>query len=233
MPGEFRCYTAARLSPGTRTRRCISKLWAAGAAAAIVVAAVPPGSGQEARPAPSPPKTVPDAPASGTNSGVLILIRSSLLALAHANATGNYTVLRDLATPSFQAVNTAARLSEIFSNLRAQRLDLAQLAVLEPQLTIPPQRDARGMLRIEGTYPTTPLLTFSLVFEPVDGQWRLFGISLNTGQPAAVSAASPPAAPPVAANPAKPEGSHPAPAATPASAKPGTTQPKKDQPKKE
>jgi len=200
-------------------------LWAAGAAVAIVVAAVPPGSGQETTPAPASPS--PAAPASGNDRGVLILIRSSLLALAHANATGNYTVLRDLATPSFQAVNTAARLSEIFSNLRAQRLDLAQLAVLEPQLTIPPQRDARGMLRIEGTYPTTPLLTFSLVFEPVDGQWRLFGISLNTGQPAAVSAASPPAAPPVAANPAKPEGSHPAPAATPASAKPGTTQPKK------
>jgi len=158
---------------------------------------------------------------------VLILIRSTLLALAHANATGNYTVLRDLGAPSFQAVNTAARLSEIFSNLRAQRLDLSQLAVLEPQLTTPPQLDARGLLRIEGTYLTIPPLTFSLAFESVAGQWRLFGVSLNSGQPAVVLTSPPAAPPPVAANPTKPEGSQPALAATPASSKHSTARPKK------
>jgi hypothetical protein len=100
----------------------------------------------------------------------LILIRSTLLALAHVNATGNYTVLRDLGALSFQAVNSAARLSEIFSNLCAQRLDLSQLAVLEPQLTSPSQLDARGLLHVDGTFPSTmPQLTFSLVFEPVAG----------------------------------------------------------------
>ena len=226
MRGE--CYAAPHLSPGTRTRRWISTLWAAGAAAAIIVAA-PAGSGQETTPAPSSPKPVPAEQASGNDRGVLILIRSTLLALAHANATGNYTVLRDLGAPGFQAVNTAARLSEIFSNLRAQHLDLSYLAVLEPQLTTPPQRDARGFLRIDGTYPSTmPQFAFSLVFEPVDGQWRLFGISLNTGQAAGVSAPPPPTAPaPVAPNPAKPEGSQPTPAATPESSKPGTARPKK------
>jgi hypothetical protein len=43
-------------------------------------------------------------------------------------------VLRHLGAPSLPAVNSAARRFEIFSNLRAQRLDLSQLAVLEPQL---------------------------------------------------------------------------------------------------
>jgi hypothetical protein len=85
-------------------------------------------------------------------------------------------VLRDLGAPSFRAVNSAARLSEIFSNLRAQRLDLSQLAVLEPQLTTPPQLDARGLLRIEGIFPSTRQVTFSLVFKSVAGQWRLFGV---------------------------------------------------------
>src|SRR5215469_3527050 len=41
------------------------------------------------------------AASSGNDRGVLILIRSTLLALAHANATGNYTVLRDLGAPSY------------------------------------------------------------------------------------------------------------------------------------
>ena len=43
---------------------------------------------------------------------MLILVRTTLLALDQANKTGNYTVLRDLAAPGFQ-VDTAARLAEI------------------------------------------------------------------------------------------------------------------------
>ena len=46
---------------------------------------------------------------------VATLIRSSLLALHHANVTGNYTVLRDLSAPSFRSRNTAADLSGSFA----------------------------------------------------------------------------------------------------------------------
>ena len=38
----------------------------------------------------------------------LYLIRSTLLTLNDANRSGNYTVLRDLAAPGFQARNSAA-----------------------------------------------------------------------------------------------------------------------------
>jgi hypothetical protein len=65
-------------------------------------------------------------------NGAQILIRSTLIALDHANRTGNYTVLRDLGAPGFQTANTAARLSEIFANLRAQNADLSGVAVIEP-----------------------------------------------------------------------------------------------------
>jgi len=140
-------------------------------------------------PAPSPLPTPLVDQAPGNNLGVLVLIRSTLLALTEANATGNYTVLRDLGAPSFRAVNTAARLSELFAKLREQRLDLSQLAILDPKLANSPQLDAAGMLHIEGAFPsTTPKITFSLVFQSVGGEWRLFGMSLNTGQPASVSA---------------------------------------------
>jgi hypothetical protein len=62
-------------------------------------------------------KPPPGAPTSAQidRNGVIILIRSTLLALDHANKTGNYTVLRDLGSPGFQT-NTDARLAEIFAS---------------------------------------------------------------------------------------------------------------------
>src|SRR4051794_31257542 len=41
-------------------------------------------------------------PANIDRNGVLILIRSALIALDQGNKTGNYTVLRDLGAPGFQ-----------------------------------------------------------------------------------------------------------------------------------
>ena len=57
---------------------------------------------QQPSPQPHPPPSQPSAqqqaakPANIDRNGVLMLIRSTLLALDHANKSGNYTVLRDL-----------------------------------------------------------------------------------------------------------------------------------------
>jgi hypothetical protein len=117
-------------------------------------------------------------PAQIDRNGVLILIRSSLLALDQANKTGNYTVLRDLGAPGFQA-NTAARLAELFAPQRQSNLDLSGVAALDPQLTMLPQIDANGMLRMAGFFPSVPTqIKFELMYAPVAGQWRLFGLSV-------------------------------------------------------
>ena len=63
-------------------------------------------------------------PAQIDRNGVLTLVRSTILALHHANITGNYTVLRDLGAPGFQSANTAARLAEVFADLRGRNFDL-------------------------------------------------------------------------------------------------------------
>src|SRR3954451_23191219 len=76
-------------------------------------------------------------PAQIDRNGVLILIRSTLIALDQGNKTGNYTVLRDLRAPGFQA-NTAARLAEIFATQRKDNIDLSGVAVLDPQLSLLP-----------------------------------------------------------------------------------------------
>jgi hypothetical protein len=148
-------------------------------------------------------------PAQIDRNGVIILIRSTLLALDQANKTGNYTVLRDLGAPGFQA-NSDARLAEIFAAERRDKLDLSGVAVLDPQLTVLPEIEPNGMMRMAGFFPSVPTqVTFELLFQAVDGQWRPFGISvaLASSSPMAPQpqAAAEPAPKPAAAAP------HPAP----------------------
>ncbi|MBM6594169.1 hypothetical protein [Microvirga pudoricolor] len=153
-------------------------------------------------------------PAQIDRNGVLILIRSVLLAVHQANETGNYTVLRELGSPGFQAANTSARLSEIFSNLRSQKIDLSGVTVLEPRLTVLPEITPNGQMRMAGFFPSVPLqVNFELIFAPVEGRWRPFGIGINVGQSGPVAPAPPPPEPPQAQD-------KPAPAAKPEPAKP-------------
>jgi hypothetical protein len=148
-----------------------------------------------------PPKFTPK-PVQIDRNGVMILIRSTLAALDQANKTGNYTVLRDLAAPNFAAVNNAARLAEIFASQRNSHLDLSGALVLDPQLTLLPETDEAGHMRFAGFFPSVPTqVEFRLSYEPVNGQWRLFGLSVNL-MPSTPAAPVPPAAspPPVAAD---------------------------------
>ena len=153
----------------------------------------------------------PPKPAQIDRNGVIMLVRSSLLALDQANKTGNYTVLRDLGAPGFQS-NTAARLAEIFAKLRNDNLDLAGVAVIDPQLSLLPQIEGNGLMHMAGFFPSAPAqVNFDLSFAPVNGQWRLFSVSVGIGS------ASPAAPQPHVAD-AKP--AVPAPAAAPKSSAP-------------
>ncbi len=143
-------------------------------------------------------------PASIDRNGVLILIRGTLLALDQANKTGNYTVLRDLGSPNFQA-NSAAQLGDIFANQRKQALDFGAVAVLEPQLTLLPQVEPGGLLHMAGFFPSVPLqVNFELLFEPVDRQWKIFGVSVNLTSGAPQAPETPVAALPKPADPGPP-----------------------------
>jgi len=47
-----------------------------------------------------------------------------------------------------------------------------------------------------GYFPTTPLqIQFQMLFQPVNGQWRLFGMAVNTAVPPATTAQETPPAP--------------------------------------
>jgi hypothetical protein len=160
------------------------------AAAGLVMIAAASARAEEAR------------PAQIDRNGVLVLIRSTLIALDQANKTGNYTVLRDLGSPAFQ-VNTAARLGEIFASQRRDKLDLSGVAALDPQLTLLPQIEKNGMLHMVGLFPSVPSeLKFELLYAPVDGQWRLYGLSVSLAQSGPTPPEPAPSASTVRAEPA-------------------------------
>ena len=162
---------------------------------------------EQSKSGPKPPAATHEpTPAPIDRNGVLILIRSTLVALDQANKTGNYTVLRDLGSPAFQ-VNTAARLAEIFAPQRKDNIDLSGVLVLEPQLTLLPQIEANSMMHMAGFFPSVPTqVNFELAYAPVDRQWRLFGLSVSFGQAAPVAPPTdqPPPAPQAQAAPPKP-----------------------------
>jgi hypothetical protein len=176
--------------------------------AAILVTGSVTTLAQQPQPSPSqspphPPAQAAAKPANIDRNGVLMLVRATLFALDQANKTGNYTVLRDIGAPGFQA-NTAARLSEIFAKQRNDKLDLSGVAVIDPQLTLLPQIEASGMMHMAGFFPSVPSqVNFELLFAPVEGQWRLYGISVNVGQSAPVAPAPPQDAP--SASPKQPQ----------------------------
>jgi hypothetical protein len=154
---------------------------------------------QHSSPPPTPQsQLVPDTSQAVMPDGekILMLIRTALLTLNDAIQTGNFTVLRDRAAPSFRETNSAARLSEIFSSLVSQGIDLSAVATLGPKLTQPPSLDPQShMLRLAGVFPgKTVQIRFDILFQPVAGRWRLFGLSVQP-QPATTELPALPAGP--------------------------------------
>ncbi len=126
------------------------------------------------------------------------LIWSTMAAVDHANQAGNYSVLRDLSAPGFQANNDSARLSEVFASLRASRIDLSNTMLLAPTYFGPPRLVETGVLQVRGQFGLRPTaINFELYYQWVSGKWKLFGVSIVPVQ-IATQQPGPPVAPPAA-----------------------------------
>lgn len=107
------------------------------------------------------------------------MVWSTMLAIDHANRAGNYSVLRDLGSPGFQANNDAARLATIFADLRSQGIDLSNTVLLAPTFTAAPAIIAPGVLRAQGNFGLRPTaISFDLYYQWDAGRWKLFGVSI-------------------------------------------------------
>jgi hypothetical protein len=170
-------------------------------AASSASIAIAQGAGEQ-KSGSSVPATMPAAPGAAAKTekpaslgvpplkNLLIMIRTTLVALYQANVTNNYSVLRDLGAPSFREANSVERLSAAFADLRRRGGDIAPVVLALPTLSRPATIDQNGMLRLTGAFDTKPNeLAFDLVFQPVNGFWQLDGIAVQFRQPVAAKAA--------------------------------------------
>jgi hypothetical protein len=119
------------------------------------------------------------------------LIKSTIMALQHANQTGNYSVLRDLGTPVFRERFDLAQLTAIFSNLRSRSVNLSPVLFLAPNLTKQPELTEGNQLRIVGDFPTQPLkIQYEMLFLQIDGVWRIDGLAVDAVPQQAAAPAS-------------------------------------------
>jgi len=144
---------------------------------------------QNAVPAPTAPAPVQQQLPSP--EVMVILIRSSIIALGQANTTNNYSVLNQLGSPNFRVSNPPQRLMALFQSFRTNNIDLSPVVYLNPQLTSQPSI-SNGKLHLVGLFPSNPLqVNFDLTYEPDQGIWKLAGLGVNLTQapPVAQSAA--------------------------------------------
>src|SRR5262245_51506904 len=134
----------------------IALVLAWGATGGALAQGVKPPAASNAKPSPTPSVEAAGGQAKPATQPLvfdaLFLVRATLLTLNDANRSGNYTVLRDLAAPDFQARNTAADLSQIFAEIRQRKFDLFAVALVAPQLSAPPYLDPNKMLKIIGFF---------------------------------------------------------------------------------
>lgn len=136
-----------------------------------------PATAQPAAPTPARPVAPQQSPVPQP-AGLLVLIKSSLVALNQANLTGNYQVLYALGSDTLRASTNPQNLAQSFAPFRQRGVDLSPIIYLNPQLSRPAAVE-QGRLHLVGSFPTTPLqITFDFWFEPSQGQWKF--VQLNT-----------------------------------------------------
>lgn len=107
------------------------------------------------------------------------LVWSTMIALDNANRTGDYSILHALGAPGFQTNNSVGSLYDSFRNFRDTRTDLGRAILIEPTYYMPRTIDKDGLLRLRGGFETRPLaIRFDLIFQQVEGAWRLLAISV-------------------------------------------------------
>ena len=103
-----------------------------------------------------------------------------------ANVGGKARPLFRVGSRNFRYVNQPIKLAETFESFRTNRIDLTPVVFLTPKLTSQPAIQ-NGRLRLIGLFPSQPMqLNYDLTFEPEQGGWKLFGISVNLTRPRAL-----------------------------------------------
>ncbi|ANY21242.1 hypothetical protein A6F68_02752 [Tsuneonella dongtanensis] len=108
------------------------------------------------------------------------MIWSTLLAVDHANKSGNYSVLRDMSAQGFQINNDPARLAQVFAGLRTSGIDLSNSLVLAPTFFEAPRQIQADVFEVKGVFQLRPsAIQFDIFYQWEQGRWKLFGIDIQ------------------------------------------------------
>jgi hypothetical protein len=145
-----------------------------------------PAAAQTARPRPAAAATQSAQPTGQAQlppaESMIILIRSTVVALNHANLANNYTVLNALGSPTFRQANSPQQLSNAFAAFRTNHIDMNPVVFLTPQLTVQPTIQD-GRMHLQGFFPSQPMrVNFDLSFEPDQGVWKVQDLTVNLQQ---------------------------------------------------
>jgi hypothetical protein len=77
------------------------------------------------------------------SQGLAVLIHNSLIALNHANLTGNYSVLRDWPR-QIQKLNSPKQLAATFADMRARNVNLGPIVLYQPKLVRDPRSTTKA-----------------------------------------------------------------------------------------
>lgn len=153
------------------------------AACMLAVPAIAQQSGAQqpaAQPEPSvePPASVQPVPGGSEMSK---MVWSTILAVDHANKSGNYSVLRDMSAQGFQINNNAAKLATIFAGIRESRIDLSNALLVPPTYAEAPRLLQANLFQVKGLFNLRPTaIYFDMYFQWEQGSWKLFGVDLQS-----------------------------------------------------
>lgn len=147
--------------------------------AALSVTHSLPAHAQLAVPAPTAQPPISNVPVPGQLE-LSKMLWSTVLAVDHANLSGNYSVLRDMSSQGFQIANNAANLAQIFTGLRNQRVDLSDALLVPPTYIDAPRMVQDNILRVRGLFQLRPnSIYFDVHWTWEQGMWKLHGIDLQ------------------------------------------------------
>ena len=163
--------TVKKVSPGLRTPALLFPLLASLIATPLAA--------QEtvARPSVQPPRAAQPVP---DQLELSKLVWSTILAVDHANRSGNYSVLRDMSAQGFQINNTAASLAQIFTGIRNSGIDLSNALLVPPTYTEAPRQVSPEIIEVKGIFQLRPTsIYFDLFYQWEQGRWKLYGVDLQ------------------------------------------------------
>ena len=132
---------------------------------------------QQIRPSVQPPPAVAPVP---DQLQLSKLIWSTILAVDHANHSGNYSVLRDMAAQGFQINNNAASLAQVFGGIRNAGIDLSNALLVPPTYIEAPRQVAPDVIEVKGVFQIRPTsIYFNMFYQWEQGRWKLYGIDVR------------------------------------------------------